>query len=61
MSIELIQHLLIIVGIVGPIIIALYMLLFLLGKRCPLCGSKMRFNYKGDNVVSYTCDKCKHY
>ncbi len=61
MEVDLIKHLLIIFGIIAPVIIAIYMLIFLLGKRCPLCGTKMKFLYKGNKVAGYFCPKCKHY
>jgi len=61
MEIDLIKHLIIVFGIIAPVIIAIYMLIFLLGKRCPLCGARMKFIYKGDKVVGYLCPKCKHY
>ncbi len=61
MEIELIKQLLIIFGVIAPVIIAVYMLIFLLRKRCPLCGAKMKFLYRGNSVVGYYCPKCKHY
>ncbi len=61
MEVDLIKHLLIIFGIIAPVIIAIYMLIFLFRKRCPLCGTKMKFIYKGDKVAGYFCPNCKHY
>ena len=57
---ELIKHLLVIFGMIGPIVIGLYMLFFVWVKRCPLCGKKMRFDYRG-GIVGYTCKECRHF
>lgn len=57
---ELIQVLLVVFGIIGPVVIGFYMLLFVWVKRCPLCGTKMKFRYRG-GIVGYTCQKCRHF
>jgi len=59
-TLELIKVLLVVFGMIGPIVIGLYMLLFVWVKRCPLCGTKMKFQY-GRGVVGYTCKKCRHF
>jgi len=59
-TISIILPLLVTFGMIGPGIIAVYMLGFMLVKRCPLCGGKMQTSYKGKFITSYTCVKCKH-
>lgn len=59
-KISIILPLLVIFGMIGPAIIAIYMLGFMLVKRCPLCGGKMKISYKGKYIISYSCTKCKH-
>jgi rubrerythrin len=53
-----IKPLLIITGIIAPIIIASYMILFILVKRCPICGTKMKEIYEGKDWVVYKCPYC---
>jgi len=50
----------IIFGFIAPVVIAIYMIFFLLSKRCPLCGGKMK-EYKGKNFVYYKCTQCKNW
>lgn len=57
---EIYSTYIIIFGIIAPLIIAVYMISFILVKRCPLCGSKMVTEYKGAYLISYRCPKCKH-
>jgi len=59
-SLELIQILLVVFGMIGPVVIGIYMVLFVWVKRCPLCGGKMKFRYNR-GVVGYTCKKCRHF
>jgi len=59
-TISIILPLLVAFGMIGPGIIAVYMLGFMLVRRCPLCGGKMTASYKGKYITSYSCTKCKH-
>lgn len=60
-KVSVIKPLLVISGIIGPAVIATYMILFILVKRCPMCGSKMNIEYKYDQVIGYRCSKCKYF
>jgi hypothetical protein len=60
-TINVISVLLVAFGILGPAIVAIYMLTFLLRKRCPLCGSRMAIDYKGKNFVTYRCPTCNYF
>ena len=57
-SLNIIQSLLIVAGIIAPAIIAAYMILFLTMKRCALCGAKMKVTYKGKAFTEYKCTGC---
>jgi len=57
---ELIKLLLIVVGIIAPVIIAVYIILFVLVKKCPLCGSKMKLEYKGKRRFVHQCSRCEY-
>lgn len=59
--IAVIRPLLIVSGMIAPAIIALFMIFTLLAERCPMCGSKMKVEYKGKYVTGYRCIKCKHF
>ena len=52
---------LIVVGILAPTVIAAYMIIFMVAKRCPVCGGKLKLEYKGEKIVSYRCQNCKYY
>lgn len=60
-TINVVSVLLVAFGILGPAIIAIYMLTFLLRKRCPLCGSRMEVDYKGKNFTTYKCPTCNYF
>lgn len=60
LDLELIKALLIVFGMIGPVIILLYMVVFAWRKRCALCGTKMDFKYR-KGVVGYICPKCRRY
>jgi len=57
----IIRPLLIVSGMIAPAIIAVFMIFTLLVERCPMCGSKMKVEYKGKYVTGYRCIKCKHF
>lgn len=59
-SLELIKTFLVVFGMIGPIVIGLIMSIFVWVKRCPLCGTKMEFKYKG-GVIGRICKKCRHF
>lgn len=61
LTLEIIKVLLVVFGIIGPATIAIYMLLFVCIRRCPLCGAKMKVHYKGKYVDGYKCEECKHF
>lgn len=57
----IIRPLLIVAGMIAPAIIAFFMIFSLIAERCPLCGSKMKTEYKGKYITGYRCTKCKHF
>lgn len=60
-TINIVSVLLVVFGVLGPAIIAVYMLTFLLRKRCPLCGTRMNVDYKGKNFTTYRCPTCHYF
>jgi hypothetical protein len=51
----------IIVGIIISTVVGLSILFFfVLPKKCPYCGGKMRVEYSGKRLISYVCDKCEY-
>ena len=60
-TVNVVSVLLVAFGVIGPAIIAIYMLTFLLRKRCPLCGSRMNVDYKGKNFTTYRCPTCNYF
>jgi len=58
---NIIKPLLIASGIIAPIVIAAYMILFVLVKRCPICGSKMKMEQQDESWIVYKCSKCGHF
>jgi hypothetical protein len=60
-TINIVSVLLVVFGVLGPAIIAIYMLTFLLRKRCPLCGTRMNVDYKGKNFTTYRCPTCHYF
>lgn len=60
LDLELIKILLVVFGMIGPIVIILYMIVFMWAKRCALCGARMSFKYR-QGVVDYVCPKCRRH
>lgn len=60
-AMSIIRPLLIVSGMIGPAIIAFYMIFALAAERCPLCGAKTKVEYKGEYVIGYRCPNCKHF
>ena len=55
-----IQVVLVIVWIIAPAIIGVFMIVFLVSKRCPVCGSKLTINQRRDEIA-YRCNTCNYY
>jgi len=43
---------------ISGLVVAVVMLYRHLQKRCPLCGGRLREEYKGVNIIAYKCTKC---
>ena len=56
-----IQVALVVFGILAQAIIGGFMLIFLVTKRCPLCGAGLKLDYKGKKITGYQCNTCRYY
>jgi len=58
---RIIKPWLVIIGVIAPMIVSAYMLFFLLLKRCPLCGARMKLVQEHGRIVGFSCPACGHF